>query len=132
MKLIPTRLHAVMDFLMVGALLALPRVLNWDSRVTTLFTIVAIGMLALGLLTRYEAGLLRLLPMRMHLALDFLTGLLLIAAPFFILQGLSDNARTWLLVLGGLEIGAALLTHSHSTVEDTDHSGHLHGTPYGA
>ena len=52
MKVISTRTHGVLDYLMAVALLALPRLLGWSSQTTLLLTCLAIGTLVYSLLTR--------------------------------------------------------------------------------
>jgi hypothetical protein len=58
----------------VALLLLLPRLLGWEASVTLVLTVIAAAMLAYSLLTDYEWGALRLLPMRAHLALDHIVG----------------------------------------------------------
>jgi hypothetical protein len=72
-----------MDYLSVATLLALPRMLNASDRTTMVFTVVALTALVYSLLTRYELGLFKALPMTVHLVLDFLSGALLLAARSF-------------------------------------------------
>ncbi|HEX8237122.1 MAG TPA: hypothetical protein VF600_14285 [Abditibacteriaceae bacterium] len=122
MRFIPTKVHGAMDYMTVLALLALPRLLDFSDRATTLLTGVAIMALLYTLLTRFELGALRVLPVKVHLALDFVSGLLLVAAPFLIVPGENSTARTVMIVIGVFEIGAALMTHLHSPVE-TNHGG---------
>ena len=116
MKPINTRVHGVLDYLAVVLLFALPRVLGWSDRVTLLLTVVAVSMLGASLLTRYELGAFKVLPMRAHLVLDFLAGALLIAAGAF-LSGEPDGVRVALGVLGLAEVGTALLTQPASSLE---------------
>jgi hypothetical protein len=104
-----TRTHGVLDFATAGTLVALPRVLGWGERVTDTLTKVAIGTLGYSLLTDYEYGVLRVLPMRGHLAIDAMSGVALCAAPaMFPEEERSTHAA--LVALGLFEIGAALLT----------------------
>ena len=70
MKLLSTRTHGVVDYLTAGTLLALPRAMGWGDRVTNLLTGAALGTVAYSLLTRYELGAVKVLPMKAHLALD--------------------------------------------------------------
>ena len=109
MKVISTRMHGVLDYLTAGLLFALLRLMDWSDRVTTLLTVLAIGTVLYSLLTRYELGAFRALPMRAHLALDFMSGALLLAV--VLLWG--DEPSSVRMILGGLglwEIGAALMT----------------------
>ena len=111
MKLFSTRVHGVLDYLTAGMLFALPRVFGWSEAVTRLLTNASIGTLVYSVLTRYELGLIKVLPMKGHLTLDALSGGLLCAAPFTFLD--EDTPVTGALVgLGAFEIMAALITET--------------------
>ena len=83
MKLISTKIHGVLDYLTAGALFALPRLLGWNRSTTNLLTGAALGTVGYSLLTDYEMGLVPVIPMRGHLALDAIQSAALGAAPFF-------------------------------------------------
>ena len=123
MRRISTKIHGMLDYGSVALLLALPRLLNWDDRTTTLLTIVGISALLYSLLTRYELGSLRVLPVKVHLALDFMSGLLLAAAPFLIVPDAGNNEKIGLMLLGVFEIGSALITQTQSPQEHNGISG---------
>ncbi len=79
---------------------------------TWLPVILGGGALLYSLLTNYELGAVRVLPMPVHLALDFMSGLLLASSPW--LFGFHHVVHTPFVLLGLLEIGAALLTSTRS------------------
>lgn len=109
MTRISTRTHGVLDLVSAATLVALPRVLGWGDRVTATLTGLGVGTLGYSLLTRYEFGLLKVLPMRAHLALDALSGAALCASPWTF----PDEGREVIATLVGLglfEIAAAALT----------------------
>lgn len=111
MKPLSTKMHGVIDYLTSGTLLVLPRALGWSPRVTTLLTGMELGALGYSLLTRYELGLAKVLPMKAHLALDGMSGALLVAAPFLF----RDEKRVVTGALAGVglfEIAASLLTRT--------------------
>jgi hypothetical protein len=110
-KVIPTRVHGILDYLSVVLLFALPRLLNWSDRATTLLTILAVITLVYSLATRYELGLFGLLPMPAHLVLDFLSGALLCAAALM-LPDEPSSVRGIMAAFGLFEIGASLLSES--------------------
>jgi hypothetical protein len=110
MKFISTKMHGVLDLATAGTLLALPRMLGWGERARGLATNAALGALAYGALTRYEFGLLKVLPMRAHLALDALSGATLCAAPWLLLADEDDEVKNTLLGIGLFELAAAFTT----------------------
>ncbi len=86
MKLIPTKTHGALDYLTVGTLLVLPRLLGWDETVTKRVRLAAIGTALYSVVTKYEWGVgpLKVLPMAGHLACDGASGLLFCAAPLLL------------------------------------------------
>ena len=109
MRFISTKTHGVLDYLTAGTLLALPRALGWSPSVTKLLTGAAAGTIAYSRLTRYELGVVRVLPMTGHLTLDALSGALICAAPALLRD--EDAAVSAALVgIGAFELGAALAT----------------------
>jgi hypothetical protein len=112
-KPISTRLHGVLDYASAGTLFALPRLLGWTPTVTTLLTGSATATLAASLLTKYELGLIKVLPMRGHLALDGLIAAMHAAAPFLLFDDRDrerGNALPILLGLVAFEAAVAALT----------------------
>jgi hypothetical protein len=69
-----------------------------------------VGMLGLSVLTAYEAGVWRMIPMPAHLTVDGMTGVLLAASPS--LFGFVDVVLLPHLVLGLGEVAAALITQT--------------------
>ena len=110
-KLLSTRMHGVVDYLSVGTLLALPRALGWSTSVTRLLTNAALGTLGYSLMTRYELGLVKVLPMTGHLLLDGMSGALLCGAPF-LFPNEDTSVKAALVGLGAFEIVTALNTET--------------------
>jgi hypothetical protein len=111
MRPIPTRVHGALDYMTVVALFALPRLLGWSDHLTTLMTAMAVITLIYSLITRYELGALGTLPMRGHLVLDFVSGLVFLAAALLLTRE-PDGVRAVLAAIGAFEIGASLLTQT--------------------
>lgn len=130
MKLFSTRMHGVLDYLSVGTLLALPRVLRWSDQVTSVMTGAALGTLSYSLLTRYELGLFKVLPMQAHLALDALSGSVFSSAPWLFPD--EDTSVTGTLVgLGLFELAVALTTETEPAFgEQVDQSAVVRDTAH--
>ncbi len=116
MKVISTRVHGVLDYVSAITLFALPRILGWGSGVTTFLTIVAATVFIYSLVTRYELSVAKLLPMPGHLLLDAIGGIGLIGAGF-LFRDQGAGVLIGLALLGLFELGASMLTESHSSVE---------------
>lgn len=110
-KLFSTKTHGLLDYLTVGQLLAVPRMLGWNEGVTQWMSGMALGTLTYSLVTRYEYGPLKLLPMKGHLFFDFLNGAMFCAAPL-IFPNESTTVKATLVGVGLFEIAASLTTET--------------------
>ena len=113
-RVIPTRAHAVLDYLTGGALVAAPRLLDLTGTTAGKVLGIAGGIAtAQSLMTDYELGLVKVIPMRAHLTLDAASGAMVAASPW--LLGFAGNGtRYWLphVIVGATEILAAATTKS--------------------
>jgi hypothetical protein len=82
MKVIPTRIHGVLDYLVGATLIALPLILGWNYPENTMMTILGSATIVASLFTAYELGLVKVIPMAVHLMFDTFVALFLIIAPF--------------------------------------------------
>jgi hypothetical protein len=69
-KVISSKTHGIIDYIAAPSLMVLPRLLRWPQRVTTMLTGVGIFHLLYSMFTRYELGVVKVLPYKGHLALD--------------------------------------------------------------
>jgi hypothetical protein len=120
-KPISTKTHGILDYLTVPTLLVLPHMLGLNKKVSTLLTGTAFGLLSYSMLTRYELGLFKLLPMKGHLAIDMLSGTMLAAAPFALLnkQERTGTVTGILLGFGIFEVTTASLTQKQPSYAGT-------------
>ena len=83
MKIINTKLHGIFDY-SSGLILLLPWITNFNQSSTDTQVLAALGALTvfMSLITDYEFGLIKLLPMKVHLLLDVCQAALLIATPW--------------------------------------------------
>jgi hypothetical protein len=112
MRFIPTRVHGVLDYLLGVILIAAPWLLGFanDGAATYIPVILGAAVIFYSLLTRYELGLVKLIPMSGHLTLDLSGGLILAISPW--LFGFADYIWAPHLIFGLLEVGAALTTRT--------------------
>ncbi|HYD21220.1 MAG TPA: SPW repeat protein [Flavipsychrobacter sp.] len=129
MRFIPTRVHGVMDYLTGLLLIASPWMFNFarGGAETILPVALGAGALLYSPLTKYELGVARLIPMRTHLLLDVLSGMLLAASPW--LFGFSDYVYAPHLILGLFEIAVSITTStepSYTPMKGKQYSEHAH------
>ena len=90
MRFSPSRVHGVLDYLVGLLLIAAPKIFGFEGTgiASQLPTLMGVATIVYSLLTRYELGLLKVLPFRVHLGIDALAGVLLAASPW--LFGFAD------------------------------------------
>ena len=111
MKPISRTVHGVLDYLMGVFLIASPTFFELDGKEadSLVFFISGGAVIIYSLLTKYELGAIKIIPMRMHLVLDILSALFLAASPWIF--GFADRIFVPYLVLGLIEIVAVILTN---------------------
>jgi hypothetical protein len=110
-KPISTKVHGVLDYMTAAFLHTLPRVMGWNRTPTTVLDSAGVAATGYSLLTRYELGAAKVLPMKAHLTLDALSGAALITAAC-LMDDEDDEVRMTIAGLGVFEIAAALLTQT--------------------
>lgn len=99
-RFVPTAVHGIFDYVGGIGLIASPFVFGFASTggiAVALPIVLGVGLVAYSLLTDYELGIpgLRVVPMWMHLTVDFVAAALLAVAPF--LFGYSNEGlNVWL------------------------------------
>lgn len=119
MRFIPTRIHGMLDYLIAILLVASPWIFGFSEggAKTWLPVILGAGVALYSLITDYELGLARVIPMPVHLLLDAGGGLLLAVSPW--LFGFAGEIWWPHLFIGLFEIVAAATTHLHRDDERT-------------
>lgn len=109
---ISSRLHGILDYATAAQLIAMPSLLGTGgSRSGLALRAAGVAYLASAATTRYELGLVKLLPFPAHLALDVVGSAGLAAAPF-LLGTRDEGVRHWLphVLFGANDIAVAALT----------------------
>lgn len=115
MRVIPTKTHAVIDYITGAMLVAIPLFyLDEGGAAVWVPLIIGIVVLMQSLMTNYELSAANLIPMKAHLGMDAVAGALLAASPWLF----DFSERVWIphLVVGIAEIGLALMTRLHRDV----------------
>ena len=119
MKFIGTKTHGYLDYLTGILLLALPSLAGWDLRSSASVVPMVLGAFTIvySLMTNYELGIAKLISVKTHLAIDFLSGVFLAASPW--LFGFADAVWEPHVVVGIIEIITSLVTRVHPNVITT-------------
>jgi hypothetical protein len=111
MRVISTKTHGAIDYATGAGLLAAPALLSISGEPAAARALRAAGLAATAysLLTDYEFGLLRIIPMPAHLAMDATSGVLVAASPWlFGFAGRGPRYRWPHVIIGLAEVLAAL------------------------
>ena len=131
MRFIPTRFHGILDYIVGIFMIIAPWVLDFSDNDAATWTLVIAGVLVLlqTVMTDFEVGLIRKIPMSTHLMTDLGLGVLLALSPW--LFGFADRVYMPHLIIGVFSILASLTTHrvpsrSYTTSHvNTDHNRHI-------
>ncbi len=110
MRFIPTRVHGMLDYIVGLLLIAAPWLFGFadGGAETWVPVILGAGAIVYSLFTDYELGIVRSISMPLHLGLDAMSGILLVASPW--LFGFADFVFVPHVVVGLVEIVAAATT----------------------
>lgn len=112
MKKISTRTHGMIDYGTSLGMLVLPRLLRWNPGVVRLLMGSAIVTTIYSMMTKYELGVFKILPMKAHLALDGAQSMALASAPFLFVNS-RRSVTGWLLGMSVFEALVTLNTQTH-------------------
>jgi hypothetical protein len=115
---ISSKTHGIIDLVVGAAFIAAPFILNaLDDRAGSrqrsnaskaLLPSLGAGILAETMMTRYEFGAVKALPMRSHLRLDYGLAAFMMAAPW--LLNMDNRVKIPLTIVGAASLGIALFT----------------------
>jgi hypothetical protein len=119
MQFISRNIHGVLDYVVGILLLIAPMLLGFSDVPGARNAAIASGAVTLvySILTNYECGLIRVLPFGVHLTLDALSGLFLIASPW--LLGFADRVTTPHVVVGIIELVVVACTRKQGSAAVT-------------
>jgi hypothetical protein len=110
MRFLTTRMHGLLDYTVGVLLIALPWAMRWGGAAAWVPTLLGVAIVGYSLLTDYELGAGRRIPMPAHLWLDGLSGLLLASSPW--LFGFDQQVCAPHVAIGALEVVAAFFTNT--------------------
>jgi hypothetical protein len=114
MKVIPRKLHAIIDLLLILILLSYPWLfLSQPYGTETMILLLAgLAQLCYSLLSKYELGIYKYMNFKNHLSIDFFVGLMLLTAPW--LWGFGHRVMWPHIIIGGILMLLALCSKNKS------------------
>ena len=108
MRFLTTYVHGILDYIVGAALIVAPNIFGFSEvggMAVLLPRVLGVAAIVVSLLTNYEWGLMKVIPMPVHLGIDFLSGALLAASPW-LFGFATDPANAWMphVVFGLAEI----------------------------
>ncbi len=113
LRFIPSRVHGVLDYVNGAILLAAPELLRTknEPRATLVSRVAAAGATVSTLMTNFELGVVKVVPMPVHLVVDALSGALLTGAPWLLGYARGGTRYWWPhAIVGAAEVLAAAAT----------------------
>jgi hypothetical protein len=119
---IPLNLHAALEPLMAVVIIAAPWIFGFSDTdsATLICVLVGVTMLLVGSMTDWRMSLMRLIPLRMHMAGDLVLAAILLLSP--LVFGFADEGgpTRFMVIVGALEALTALMTRwDRSEAEET-------------
>ena len=98
MRFIPTKVHAVLDYVVAIALILAPTLFMFEEvggAAVIVPRVLGVGLILYSLFTRYELGLVKVIGMPVHLIFDVVASVFLIASPF-LFGFIAEAPNAWL------------------------------------
>ena len=108
---LPPLVHGLLDYLVGVALVAVPFAVGFDEGAATASSVaLGVGLLIVAASTDLPTGFVHSIPRALHVVLDYVIALALVAAPFVL--GFSDDgtAAPWLIAIGVVQLMQTLAT----------------------
>lgn len=108
MKILTTKAHGFIDYIIGSLMIASPWILGFSSQTMASYILIVSGIITIlhSLATDYECGIICQINMQHHLRIDIIAGLMLAASPFIIhMEVMAPH-----IVLGFIKVGLALIT----------------------
>jgi len=84
MNLISLRTHNVLDYVIGLALILAPAIFGFSDvySARNVFLVLGAGLIGYSLFTRYQYSIAKVIPLGVHMTMDVLSGIILMAAPW--------------------------------------------------
>ena len=112
MRIISTRVHGILDYLISIVLLSYPVITGFHSPDNWISAFVGFGIGAYSLLTHYETGLIKRISIFSHIVLDICTGIFLVLSPWVF--NFNKSSALFYFIAGSVLLVYTLVTDSRA------------------
>ncbi|MDB5162735.1 MAG: hypothetical protein JWO54_808 [Candidatus Saccharibacteria bacterium] len=123
MKLISTKVHTIIGLVVGVTLIFASSIFNFTDNTAASMVAMWVGIFIVlnELITTSPSSPLKLVPMKVHLILDIVTGIFLAVSPWLFNFADSDQPGQWVphLIVGIMVAGYALVTSTDDAKENT-------------
>ena len=102
MRLIGPFVHGILDYLTVIIFAIAPSVAGFSGRQATICYLLAVVHLALTMITKFPLGLVKVVGLHLHGAIELIVGILLILLPWLAGFSAGVNSRNFFVAIGVL------------------------------
>lgn len=119
-KPVSRNLHGLIDYQYAAIVSTAPEVIGFknDKAATNLCRVLGGGAVLYSFFTKYEWGVVPLIPFKGHLAVDFAANLFALSAPWLFSFSENTKARNTFLVTGVAGLAVTLLTRQEEMEAD--------------
>jgi hypothetical protein len=111
---LPLFLHGLIEYVAGVLFIAAPFVFGFDDgAATALSLVIGAGILVLAIITDSPVGIVRTLPIEVHVVLDYVLAVILIASPFIFGFRDDDAAVLFFVILGVAHLIITTVTGFH-------------------
>lgn len=120
MKIVSTTNHARIDYLTGLFFMSSPWILGFKESVAATWIMLLVGLAALimSLFTNYEGGMVRSIPMRIHLTVDIFMAAFLASSPW--LFGFAEQVFLPQLMMGLFQVLISLVTSKYPAEQHSE------------
>ena len=122
MKIFNPKVHGILDYVVVIAFALAPTVLGFSGMPATISHLLAAIHLILTLTTAFPPGVVRIVPLPLHGAVEFVVSIALVALPWIFKFAPDTVARNFYVSAGAL-IFAVWLVTDYRTIPKADPKG---------
>lgn len=110
MNILTSKSHGVLDYIFSAFLLASPALFHMEGSVSNITYALGVAHLLITILTRFEVGIIKLIPFRIHGLIEIAVALLLVGLAFWFNSQQNDFGFYYYLAIAGIIMVVFVIT----------------------